>query len=177
MSKNNIKKQIENELSVLIGERIRQIRRVVLMIGIDFGDDVEYKHLVGAKRGEISIIPKFSLHIHSSWRLLKDGNICLGQSDLFNRIDGEFKLYKNDSESMYNIVYNNTSRKLNELFDAKSMKVINVEANELGDLKIYIENDYCLELFVDSIGNNESWRFFRNDEDFEHFVVFGEGEI
>ena len=171
MSKNNIKKKIEDEMQVLIGERIRQIRRVALMLGIDFGNDVEYKHIVGSKRGEISIVPKFSLHIHSSWRLLKHGDICLGQSDLFNRIEGEFKLYKNNEESRYNVVYTEISKRLNEGFDNEPIRVIKAEANELGDLKLYMEDGYCVELFVDSIESNESWRFFRNDKDLEHFVV------
>jgi hypothetical protein len=146
------------------------------MLGVDFGDDVEYKEIVGANRGEISIVSRFAIHIHSSWRLLKNGSICLGQSDFFNRIVGEFKRYEDD-KSMQNFTFPRVSKKLNKLFKNKVIKVIKIEANKFGDLKIYMENDYCLEVFVDATGCNESWRFFRSDDDSEHFIVFDQCEI
>lgn len=177
MSNNRNKELIENKLKVLIGERVRQFRRAALMFGIGFGEDVEYKHIAGPKRGSISFLPKFALHIHSSWRLLKNNNICLGQSDLFNHMDGNFKLYIDDDESINDVAFTKVSGELNELLELETIRVTKVEANDLGDLKVYMEKGYCLELFVDSSENNESWRFFRNDDDSGHFVVFEEDEI
>jgi len=177
MSNNRVKELIEDKMKVLIGERVRQFRRAALMFGVDFGEDVEYKHMAGPRRGKVSIFPKFALHIHSSWRLLKEGKIYLGQNDLFNHMDGNFKLYIDDEESNHDVEFVRITEKLNELFELESVVVTRIEANELGDLRVYMEKDYRLELFVDSNENNESWRFFRNDDDSEYLVVFEEDEI
>jgi len=170
MSINSIKEYIEHSLSVLIGEKIRQFRRAALMLCVDFGENTEYKNC----DNQIEIKICFSLHVHSSWRLLKDGEICIGQSDLFNRDIGGFKVYEYDDKLIANVEFANISKELNEIFETETIRVIKVEANELGDLKIYMENDYCLEIFVDAFEDAESWRFFRMDNDSKHIVIFSE---
>ena len=167
---NSIKKYIENNLSILKGKKIRQLRRMALMIGVDFGEDIEYKN----SDNQIETKICFSLHIHSSWRLLKNGEICVGQSDLFNRDIGGFMTYECDDKSIANVEFTRISRKLNEIFKTEEIKVTEVEANELGDLKIYMENNYRLEIFVDAFEDAESWRFFRTDNDSKHIVIFSE---
>ena len=178
MSINSIKRYIENELSVLIGEEIKKLRRVVSMVGVDFGDDIEKvmndEIQSSSEQAEINKSSKFSLHIHSSWRILKDSEICVGHSDLFNRDIGGFKIYEYNDKSVANVEFTKISRGLNEIFETETIRVIQVEANELGDLKIYMEDNYCLEIFVDAFEDVESWRFFRNDKDSDHIVIFSE---
>ena len=169
----NIKALIEAELSVLVGEQVRQLRRAALMLGVDFGDDAEYEFMAGSQKGEVITRPKFSLHIHSSWRLLKEDAICLGQSAFFNRMSG-FKHHDDSEEATESSEFTAVSREINEMLKADMVRVTKIEATELGDLKVYMGDDYCLELFVDDIEGTESWRFFRNDDDSEHFVVFNE---
>jgi hypothetical protein len=143
------------------------------MLGVGFGDDVEYRHIVGPERGKNSIVPRYSIHVHSSWRLLKEKCIVLGQSDLFNRMVGELKLYRDDVETEIKVgKFDDTSRELNELLKTKNIIVTKIEANDLGDVKIFLEDDYCLEIFIDAAGVEESWRFFETGEDGKHFIVF-----
>ena len=170
----NTKVQIENVLSTLIGSPIRKIRRSAFMLGVDYGDDVEYTDLTGSKRGQVRMVPQYSIHVHSSWRILKNNDICLGQSDLSRKFEG-FKSHENNDEVFdREEVFTEASKELNEIFRAGTIKVIRIEASSFGDLKIYMENGYCLELFVDSVGATESWRFFSMDDDSCHFVVFDE---
>jgi len=177
MLTDSIKSQIEKELSVLVGTRIRQIRRAALMIGISFGDDIEHTYATGPRQGEVELLPKYVMHIHSSWRLIKNDDICLAQSEMFNRIiDGCFKIYKYEDEvAIDSVPFIEISKELNKAFETKVIRVTKVEANELGDLRIHMEEGYYLELFVDSVGNIESWRFFSNESE-THFVIFDEAE-
>ena len=168
---NSIKETIENNLSILVGERVRRLRRAALMLGIDFGEDVEFKSPTGPEQSKISIVPKYALHIHSSWRLLKDNDICLGHSDLFSRMSG-FKYQENSEEAIDSIEFFRVSEDLTKEFEAKAIKVTRIEASELGDLIIYMEQEYSLEIFVDAEGDTESWRFLKRTEKENHFVVF-----
>ena len=172
MSTNSIKGLIENELSILKGERIRQLRQGALMLGVDFGEDVEYTYATGPKRGEISVKPRYALHIHTSWRLLKDEDICLSQSAMFTNVNG-FRWCEDTKEGMERLLFAEVSKKLNEIFEAETIYVLKIEANEQGDLIICMENDYRLEVFVDSIGDTESWRFFETNGD-KSLVIFDE---
>jgi len=175
MSIDTVKNQVENELSKLIGERIRLFRRAAFMLNVCFGSDVAHRSLTGARQNiNISTEPRFNLHIHSSWRLLQDDEICLGQSDMFNRMAGFKTTEKDDMMYVEDAVFDEFSKELNQNFEMKRINIIKVEANELGDLKICMEDNYCLEVFVDTCGNNESWRFFDINEEKEHFVVFEE---
>ena len=48
----SIKEQIENELSALVGERIRRFIRAALMVGIDFGEDIVEIYCLQSKKSE-----------------------------------------------------------------------------------------------------------------------------
>ena len=171
----NIKKLIENELSILIGIRIRNFSRAALALCVDFGDDVEYKYVTGPKAEEAYMASEFTIHVHSSWRLLKDDDICLSQDALFNHMNG-FKWCDKWEGETETELFSEISGELNEIFNNNAVRVVKIEATKFGDLKVYMEKDYCLELFVDSIGDTESWRFLRKEDNkSKHFVVFDEG--
>jgi len=174
MSNENIKELIENELSALVGKRIRQFRRAALMLGVDIGEDVEFKYTVGAKRGEVTTRSKYVLHIHAPWRLFKDCDICLSQSAMFTNMNG-FRWCEDNEETIDSFPFARISRDINELFEIETINITKIEANEQGDLKLYMENDYCLEIFVDSIGDTESWRFFETIGD-RSLVIFDDGD-
>ena len=173
MSENSIKEQIETTLLILVGHKFNYIGRAANMLDVGFGNDVEYISSINSEKRRVSC---FALHVHSSWRLLKDGDICIGQNDFFNHMSG-FRTCEENNDVLYieKEVFSETSEELNKILKEKGIEVTRIEATELGDLKIYMEDDYCLELFVDAAGNNESWRFFSNMEnDSVHFVVFEE---
>lgn len=171
----SIKEQIEKELCKLIGKKIKGFGRAALMLIANYG---EIPNPSEAECKEKDISSKlYAIHAHSSWRLLKDDDIILAQSEMFNRvIDGCFKIYEyEDEEAQNNVPFIKISDELNAIFESEIIRVTKIEANELGDLKVFMEKGYCLEIFVDSIGNIESWRFFA-DGDTKHFVVFEDEE-
>ena len=175
MSIDSIKATIENKLSILNGERIRRFKRAALLICVDFGDDVESIVETGAERGITRITPRFAIHAHTSWRLLKDGEIVLCYSDLFSRGVADFKVIAEDQENkLSDAEFITISNEVNKALNSESIRVSKIEANEIGDLRVFMDSDYCLELFIDSRGDTESWRFFRMDDNSPHFVVFDE---
>ena len=117
--------------------------------------------------------PKYSLHVHTSWRLYEGGDIRLSQGAMFANKHG-FRWHEDNRETIEELPFAGISRELNELFETEAIHVTKIEANEQGDLKLYLERDYCLEVFVDSIGDTESWRFFEANGENGHFVVFDE---
>ena len=174
-TEDSIKKQIEIALSVLVGQKFNYIGRGADMLDIGFGNDVEYISSINSERHLASC---FALHAHSSWRLLKDGDIFVGQNDFFNHMSG-FRICEDNHDVLYieKDTFSEISEELNKTLKEKDIMVTKIEATELGDLKVYMEDDYCLELFVDASGNNESWRSFSYVEnDSPHFVVFEEEE-
>jgi len=169
------KEQIEKKLSVLIGERIRQFRRAALMLGVDIGEDVDYVYASGLQKGKKVLKPMFSLHIQASWRLLKGSGICLAQSAMFSSMNG-FRWVEDSEIAEVDSPFKQISSELNETFQASSITVTRVDVSDYGDLKLYMGNEYCLEVFVDSVGATESWRFFEVNSD-EHLVVFDDSDI
>ena len=164
ISNRSVKGQIEITLSILVGHKFNYIGRAANMLDVGFGDDVEY---ISSVNPEKRMVSRFALHVHSSWRILKDGAICLGQSDFFNHMSG-FKTCEENNDAIYD--------ELNKTLKETMIKVTRIEATEIGDLKIHMEEDYCLELFVDVCGNRESWRFFEMNNENAHFVIFDEDE-
>ena len=164
----SIKHQIEGELSVLLGERIIGFRRAALMVGVDFGGNEENGRMASGGRDACKT-RRYALHVHSPWRLLKESDVCLSQYAFCHQMNGFRRYEENDEDAFARL-----SSEINRGFKSEAVRVKKVEANELGDLKIYMENEYCLEIFVDSIGNTESWRFFDGDRESGHFVVFDE---
>ena len=172
MSTNSIKELIESELSILVGKQVRQFWRAALMLGVDVGKDVEYTYKTGPQQGEVTTRSKYALHVHSAWRLFKDGDICLSQSAMFTNMNG-FRWCDDTQEVMESLPFTEISERLNEVFETETICTLKIEANEQGDLMVHMDNGYCLEVFADSIGDTESWRFFEVNSE-KHFVVFEE---
>ena len=107
--------------------------------------------------------------------LFRSGEIFLGQSDLFNCMAG-FKTVeeKNEILNIEKSEFCTATNGLNEMLAKEIVRVTKIDANELGDLTVHMEEGYRLEIFVDACGNKESWRFFDMNNESAHFVVFDE---
>jgi hypothetical protein len=162
-----VKSDITTELSELIGERLNYIGRAANMLDIGFGEDVEYTTIKGEKR----TVSRLVLHVQSSWRIIKEDVIVLAFNDFFVPKDGvSYAVF--EENSFGNSQFDEESEKLNEVIKSNLIKVTKICADELGDITIFMDNKYRLEVFVDVSGIEESWRFFEMDSEKSHFVVF-----
>ena len=138
------------------------------MLDIGFGEDVEYINY----DGQIHIVARFVLHTQTSWCLVKDNSIILGNGDFYLPKDN-FEIIENFNGNKFgNSRFDVKSQEINEYIKNTQIIINNINANGLGDVTIFMENDYRLEVFVDVAGREESWRFFRMDDNSKHFVVF-----
>ncbi len=59
-------------------------------------------------------------------------------------------------------------------FNDMDLLVQDIIINEIGDLKIVLSNDFCIEVFIDTNEDEECWRFFEvGNNEKPHFVITG----
>ena len=163
----SIKQQIEDRLSILIGERLNYLGRAANMLDIGFGDDVEHITL----RGEKHEVSRFVMHVQTSWRLIKGQEIVLGSYDFYTPRN-DLTIDEFYDTEFGNSLFDETSKKMNDSIVDNPIQITGIEANDMGDAVIFMNNEHRLEIFVNASGDVESWRFFRMDDHSEHFVVF-----
>ena len=166
----NVSDIIIENVSLLVGEKINYIDRAANMFDIGFGDDVEYKN---PNKDSTTVVAKFVLHICASWRLISNNKVVLAQKDFYEPKDG-ISYDKFVKEAFGNSQFDYRAEELNNKLNDVPITVTTITANDLGDLTLHMSNDYRLEIFVDISGKEESWRFFRMDNDSKHFVVFND---
>ena len=124
--------------------------------------------------------PFMHLHIQSSYRLVSpDKTIVLASSDVFQPnsdhevnqdfdfIDFEWDVFgKNRFDE---VVQNNLLPRLNDfVVDA-------VDLSDLGDLKVGFTNGYYLEIYLDTSGEEECWRYLNTQDADIYLIVTGVG--
>ena len=172
MSLGKVKKSIEDSVSVIIGEYFRYVSRAADMLTLGFGNDVEYVNPSGEKRN----VAQFSIHIQTSWRIVKKGLFTLGSYDFYLPKEGiSYEVFREDDNHGFGISeFDEISGRLNKSLESSPIKVVKVDANCFGDLHILMEDGTNLEVFVNSSRPVESWRFFEAGDDTSHLVVFEE---
>ena len=92
----------------------------------------------------------YSLHIQCAWRLSENTSIRLSNIDLYEEDGKRFDLER---------------KKLH------INKVTRVEISEYNDIKLEIDDNIYLDIFVNDY--DECWRFFKKGNiELEHFVVY-----
>ena len=166
---NGISDEIITALLPLKGQKLNYISRAANMLDIGFGNSMKY---ISSSNNE-HVAACFAIHVQSSWRFVKDKKIVLAFNDFYIPKDNiAFDVF--EEKQFGNSQFDIRSDKINNIIKNLQIKVINIIANNLGDITIFFENGFSLEIFVDVSGMKESWRFFRMDDDLEHFVVFDE---
>jgi len=117
---------------------------------------------------------EYRLHCQTLVRFIKDNHILMTRTDYFNREDS--------CDEDYSIT--NFNVKLEQFkgdFEHKTVREVKID--DLGDLKIILENNASIEVIIDSSIDSfgyetEHWRFFEFDNKDElHFVVFDDLKI
>jgi hypothetical protein len=165
--------QIELALNVLVGKSLWASHRAADMEMFQFGGRVA----VTNHRGEPGEVGEYALHIQCPWRVVGLEGISVGSGDLYYP--------PGDAEGAADFDYDGKQsrrdRRLLDLFQTEAedfLVVEDVQADDVGSLRLTFSQGYALELFpADSLlmEDNEHWRFFRPGLDNPHFVVSGLG--
>ena len=161
-----MKNEIEAALSVLIGQWLSSSARVA---------DIE-TFLFGGTPGH----PASALQVRCPWRLTAAGTIVVGYDDVRypkSNPSAEPPGFRWDAEGA-----NRRDERLESFFDdhrSNPPAVTSLEADDLGSLRLTLDQNVRLELFpddsLDDVTDSERWRFFQPDTDGPHFLVTGDG--
>lgn len=127
----------------LIGGNICKITRVCNLISIEID----------------TCKNKIYLHIQAFFRVLQNGKLVLSSEDLYRCKENE------DSERFEwdvpgKAVFDNSLQSCQELL--KKSKIVDVAISE-GDLQINLENDFLIQIFIDTTQKEEKYRIFDDE--------------
>jgi hypothetical protein len=157
-----MKNEIEAALSELEGQPLVASSRV--------GDIETFQF--GGSQGRAT----FALQVSCPWRLTSGMTIVAGYDDVRypkGNPSAEPPGFRWDAEGA-----NRRDERLESFFEdlrAAPPTVTSLEADDLGSLRLALDQDVRLELFLDDVTDSERWRFFRPATDGPHFLVTGGG--
>jgi hypothetical protein len=133
--------------------------------------------LVKRRKGT-ELLPEYSLHIQSSWRITKGKKILVASRDFYYpRSDWDEETDDFDWDVQGN---NRFDEKIKNLMEEVKGKLIveRIDSDDIGGFKVHLSDKYVLEAFPDNSDEDEYseyWRFFNMKDDSPHFVVGGNG--
>jgi hypothetical protein len=175
MAKTDMREEIENALSVLIGQPFWKARRALDMEMLDFGE----RHSAIDQHGQPIEAGEFALHIQCYWRFTHLDEIVVGSNDLYYPPDGSFN-FPEDLEGTAKRESLQDVRLKSFMQDHAQhpLVVVSLEAHNAGAVSIFFTDDYALELFPANSSSGyrddiEHWRFF--DRKGHYFLVIEKG--
>lgn len=133
------------ELNELVGKKVNSIfLQLRDMVILNFGDEIEY-----------------SLHISSFVRVSQKGKILFTSSDVFFNTD---YTRQSDEDKSSCLIDKNIEVVRNVIVGEL---IINLDFNELGDVKIYLSNDCKIEIITDCLFKD--YDYFRFIKFFPHY--------
>jgi hypothetical protein len=167
-----MKKQIEATLAVLVGQAMHGSHRAADMEMFEFGN---------APSGASGMSFAHTIHVQCPWRLTAGAVIVTGYDDVRYPTGSnpllEPRGFRWDAPGA-----NRRDERLQTFFDqhrARPPVVTVVEADDLGSLRLELDQNVRLELFPDDslndLTDSERWRFFQPGADGPHFLVTGGG--
>lgn len=167
-----MKKEIESQLSVLLGIPLESAGRAANLMWFCFGREISIRDRNGNERA----VNEYALHVQCSWRLTRKTKIFVASNDIYvpsSQWEGSEDDFDWDVQGM-----NLCDERMQE-FNARRQLLIlveSIEADCFGGVRIHFTEEYVLELFPSASFEVENWRFFTNiDEECPHFVVTSQG--
>ena len=145
----------------IIDKPFNSICRIVDMLGLYFGDDVE---VVLSKGPQMK--PQFSLHVQTQWRFRKDEKILLASRDLYTPLAPSV-----NADWRFDMIGREVSQ--SSVFDAHkdafeqrmaNSTVTDYTVSAWGDITVVFSNGVVFEAFVSGSVPDEEWRFFAIDD-------------
>ena len=162
--------EIESSLQALIGLPLLSVGRAADLEWFQFGRP----QTVTNSRGETKTVGEYALHIQCAWRIRNSAGIIVASHDRYEPAEAVEDLESFDWDQPG---ANLCDRKMRQfLAEAKgdSQIVTQVEADDVGSLRILLSTDVAIELFPDSSEEDEyseHWRFFQSTSGTKHLVV------
>lgn len=165
-------KQIEAALTPLIGLPLCLTRRSGDIHGFHFGELRDSKSKYGPRKGQVSLVGEYVLHVQCAWRIVGEAVVVVGSRDAYYRAgpdpipDEEDCLARTRSDERLPLVV------------APSPLVTSVHADVYGGLAVELSSGTRLEIFPnDSVitEHTEHWRFFSTAEVDTYVVVSAKG--
>jgi len=144
---------------VLVGEPLRDIRRVVTMVSLGFGRRRWHTN----RHGERVLVAEYALHTESSWRLLGPDGLITGKADM-NLTRDEPPRYPEDEMETWGGCGNTRCDKrlegLRPLLAARRLVVRDIAIDRGFMLDLDFGEGYSLRVLPTTTGG-EHWRLFR----------------
>lgn len=162
----------------LISTRFNSICRIVDMLGLYFGDNIEFERINENRVTKKESKPQYSLHVQTQWRFRKDNKIFLASRDIYTPSNPNV-----DKNWQYDL--HGRPHEQSSIFDVQKEAfekvmcgsfVTNLSVSEFGDISIVFSNGVVFEVFVSASVQDEEWRFFHID-DTEHTVFYDLPEL
>ena len=179
MNKNDINDIIKKML-VLKGQVLRHISRPGSMMSLGFGDEIKVKTAYKNDKGKLDVkeifSSKYAVHIDGFFRITHKGKIVLSKDDMFRPNSQILNDAFDQNDFEWDVEGNNKFDEQKCFVDNVNLSVQDIIINELGDLKIVLSNDFCIEVFIDTNEDEECWRFFEvGNSEQPHIVITGCG--
>jgi hypothetical protein len=164
-----IQKEIEKQLSPLVGLKLAIARRAADLRNLHFG---EIRKTTEGSFGDIA------LHIQCQWRISDDRGIITGRNDLWKWALGKYPPDGWKYDNMDNL-QDVMLHKLLKGYDLETRSYINltdkfvvnqIHVTPLGDVTISLSPIYQLSLFLTQT-RGEAWRIFKPGDLESHFVL------
>lgn len=122
------------------------------------------KKILLIQKKEIRLIPRFALHLECCYRFTCKDKIFLAKRDIFEPATKLCQQEDFDYTSFnWDVKENNIyDEKVSEFFETykKDFVVKSIVISTFGDVNIYFENQFILEIFLDQSVAEEAYRFF-----------------
>jgi len=149
---------IEGRLDAIVGVDEVKIGRGAGMVWLSFPGEKSY-----------------ALHIDGWFRIVEGNKVIVGKADIFLPTQEVLDVQGFSwSEFNWDQKGNNRFDYWAERFNEMKVAVKQVEVSVLGDLTLYFNNNYVLQILIDTSSKEESWRFFERHGK-SHLVVTGQG--
>lgn len=142
---------------------INYIGRSANMLDIGFGEERLISTINGDKHSN-----SFNLHVQTGFRLFRKNRIIFSSQDMFIPSSGDYSTFEWDHPggSVLDVQMNDF------IMTFPNLRVKCSVLTDWGDLKIYLEKDFCLEIIVLST-ESENWRLFDDNPNTPHIVMCG----
>ena len=171
MKSASLKTNIEEVLSVLIGEPLVNSFRVCNMQCFKFGKS---RKTWSKFRKKAVVTTEFNLHIDCVWRLSRRERIILAYRDYYFRPDND-EVQRQDWDWMVANRYDERNKAFVQSHKEVPLVVKKILADRIGGFRLTFTDGVVLDVFPDNSGKEEFWRFFRSGAR-KHFVVIGDGD-
>lgn len=157
---------VESALAAMMGERLRYVGRATDLVWVGIGRDVEVPRRGGGTR----LLAQHALHLQCPWRLTLLGEPLIGSWDLHRSTgslewaDGELE----QGEAAFDLVAVQLTADASE----RDHRVEVIVGDDWGGVSVGFSGGLALDVLPVTTASDECWRYFRPDEDDNHFVVF-----